>query len=467
MLLRRCSATIAVVAALACVVGLVGETSAAPPDRSAPAVTVRAAVGVPPVNAPFSPGSVFNYPNRSKAESVAIRKRVLNTIKSTWGGARGGYGAALPTNGTIRIATWTFNDWAIARALYRAHRRGVSVQVVAAAGPNRRHRPWKWLRQRLRGALHRAGHPETMERWSFARHCRGSCRGRGGTAHSKYFLFTNVGAAHVPTVTVQSSTNLTRMGFQGQWNQATTTWNRGVHAAFMTIFRETRLDRPVASTYRRYVNGGIQSIFFPRPRATPSTDPIMQALSHVRCAGASSGGDARRRTQIRIIQYAIYNTRGAWIAKRLRALWNAGCNVKIIYSVSSRAVLSILRSSAGRGPVPMRQSVIRNGADDIVKYNHSKWMTITGNWRSSTGAWVVLPGAANWADLAFSSDEQMQQINSYRYTRAYLAAFHKTWRQRTSRKPRFGRVLAAARYVPGVSGEPVFGKGIYKHLPED
>ena len=152
----------------------------------------------------------------------------------------------LPINGRIRIATWTFDDWAIARSLYWAHKRGVSVQVLAAKGPNKRHQPWRWLRKRLPHTRYLPGYPETASRWSFARHCNGSCRGSGGTPHSKYFLFTNVGASHVRTITMQTSMNLTEMGFQGQWNHATTTWRRGVPGV-RRIFAESRRDRRSAS----------------------------------------------------------------------------------------------------------------------------------------------------------------------------------------------------------------------------
>jgi phosphatidylserine/phosphatidylglycerophosphate/cardiolipin synthase-like enzyme len=421
------------------------------------------------------PGSVFSFPNRGKKQQVAIRKRVLNTIKSTWGGRRYSSGAARPSNGRIRIATWTFDDWAIARALYWAHKRGVSVQVLAAKRPNQKHRPWRWLRKRLPHTQYKRGHPETANRWSFARTCRGSCRGRGGTAHSKYFLFSNVGTSHVRTITVQSSMNLTRMGYKGQWNHATTTWRRGVHKAFRHIFAESRRDRPVSKTYRRFGNGKVQSSFFPRPGTTANYDPVMRALrNNVQCTGAAAGGDRRHRTQIRIIQYALYNTRGVWIAKRLKRLWNAGCNVKVIYGVTSRPVLAILRSRAGRGRVPMKQSVIRNAYGEIVKYNHSKWMTITGRWGRSRRAHMVFSGSSNWGNLAFSSDEQMQQISSYGHTRQHLAAFTKTWRQRSSRRPGAGRVYSFGRMLPGavltpeqIPEEPVFGEGIYKYLPED
>ena len=143
--------------------------------------------------------------------------------------------------------------------------------------------------------------------------------------------------------------------------------------------------------------------------------------------------------------------------------------------MTSRPVLGILRSRAGRGPVPMRQSVVRNAYGEIVKYNHNKWMTITGHWGRSTRRLVVFPGSSNWGNLAFSSDEQMQQIISYKHTRQHLAAFAKTWKQRTSRKPSAGRVYSFGRMLPGaaetafeeIPEEPVFGEGIYKYLPED
>ena len=54
--------------------------------------------------------------------------------RSTAPGAAGVPASARPcrSNGTIRIATWSFDDWDVAHALVAARKRGVSVQVVAA-----------------------------------------------------------------------------------------------------------------------------------------------------------------------------------------------------------------------------------------------------------------------------------------------------------------------------------------------
>ena len=107
-----------------------------------------AAVGRPPGAYSPASGSYFSYPNRSASMKRAIRSRLLAAIRSTWGGPRDG-SVAWAGNGTIRITTWSFNDWQIARALVGAHRRGVSVQVIAARRANREHRAWRWLRHRL------------------------------------------------------------------------------------------------------------------------------------------------------------------------------------------------------------------------------------------------------------------------------------------------------------------------------
>jgi hypothetical protein len=355
-----------------------------------------------------------------------------------------------------------------------ARNRGVSVQVVAAAEANIESKPWQWLRKRLGANLYRPGHPITREMYSFARQCRGACRGVGGTPHSKFFLFDNVGLRHARNVVVQTSMNLTRMAYVGQWNQAQVLRSPRVYADFMRIFRQQRLGRPVTRPYHVYSTGNVVNFFFPKPGTTAATDPVIQILDRVSCTGATAGGSSTGRTRIRIIQYAMYDTRGLWIARKLRSLWSRGCDVGIIYSLITRPVLSILRSGAGRGPVPMRQSVIKNAAGEIVKYNHSKWMTVTGHWGTSRSAYLTFTGSSNWANLAFRSDEQMQRLSGRAQALRYQAMFGKTWKQRSSTRPSFGRVLPGGRGlttsldatdVP--ESMPRFGEGALKYMDQD
>ena len=158
-----------------------------------------------------------------------------------------------------------------------------------------------------------------------------------------------------------------------------------------------------------------------------------------------------------------------WIAKKLRNLWNRGCDIKMIYAVSSRPVISILRNGSGRGRIPLRQSVITNKKREIVKYNHSKWMTITGRYGTSTGAWMTMSGSANWSIFAFTGDEQVQTINSRNQALRHINAFNITWSQKSSHAPGYGIKGSEARMTEAqrialIPAEPTWGRGIYKYL---
>jgi hypothetical protein len=271
-----------------------------------------------------------------------------------------------------------------------------------------------------------------------------------------------VGKTHRGNLVVQTSMNLTRFAYRGQWNQATVWDNAGVYNSFSDIFERVRSKQQ--GGIRSYTNGGVTSVFW--PRGSLSNDVILRALNNTRCKGATAGG-VNGRTRVRMINYAIYQKRGTAIAKRLRAMWNSGCNIRIIYSVSSRPVLSILRSKSGRGPIPMRQSVIKNRRGEIVQYNHSKWLAISGVYAGkSRGTYTVLPGSANLADLSYTSDEQTQHIFSSAWTRPYFSNFDSTWKQKTSRAPSVGRLGAAAnaRVLSSMPEQPTWGQGEYKYL---
>lgn len=439
----------------------------APAVSAAVAPAAKRVVGQPPIAYAPPSGSFFGYPNRGKAAKVAIRNRVLRSIKGTWGGPRTSIGTPMPTNGKIRIVTWSFEDMAIAKALVAARARGVSVQVVAAKGRNKDSREWKYLVKRLGSKLARKGYPASRDTVSFARACAGSCRGRGGTPHAKYFLFDKVGRTQQRYVTFQTSMNLTKFGYTGQWNQGMVIKSKSVYEDFLTVFKQARLNSPQQQPYRaRAISSATADYFFPRYNPAPALDPIIQNLNEVRCTGARYGG-TNGRTKIRIVQYAMYGDRGVWLAKKLRSLWNAGCDVRMIYSLVTRPVLQIMRNKSGRGAIPMRQSVTKNSLGEINKYNHSKWMTITGNWKGLSSAWVVLNGSANWSLAAFAGDEQMQRVRGVSWTRPYLVTFKRTWKQKTSKKPPAARYSASGRAlpIPGVpENEPAWGTGVYKNL---
>jgi len=136
-------------------------------------------------------------------------------------------------------------------------------------------------------------------------------------------------------VVIQTSMNLTRMAYQGQWNQAQVMRSAAVYEDYLRVFKQARQGGRVTTPYHTAALGNVVNYFFPRPRATADEDPVMQALSGVRCTGSRARGTKKGRTKIRVVQYAMHGTRGVWIAKRLRKLSNAGCNIAIIYAVTN------------------------------------------------------------------------------------------------------------------------------------
>ena len=110
--------------------------------------------------------------------------------------------------------------------------------------------------------------------------------------------------------------------------------------------------------------------------------------------------------------------------------------------------------------------MIKNRRGEIVKYNHSKWLAISGYYNGSRGAWMEHSGSANWSDLAYTSDEQMQEVTGYSWVRSYMANFDKTWAQTSSRTPSLGRVYVAGRSMLATPEQPTFGSGIYRYLSE-
>jgi len=365
------------------------------------------------------------------------------------------------------MATWSFNDWAVRDALVAAAKRGVTVRIIAAQSINQEahYKPWLSLRQAINHTMKGRGWSQVDKAHNIAAQCKGACRGSGGTPHSKYFLFNNVGSNHQQGIVVQTSMNLTQFAYKGQWNQATVWKNVDIYNHFMTIFAQSMYNKSRGSAaYVRAPVGGVVDIFY--PGGNLKRDPVLDALKQVHCTGAGTAG-VSGRTRIRIINYAIYDTRGVAIAKKLRSLWGAGCNVRIIYSLATRGVMSILRNRSGRGPIPMKQSVIKNKKGDIVKYNHSKYMAISGNYGSNKNNWAVLSGSANWSNFSWHCDEQMQLFFSYAKTRSYFTNFDRTWNQGSSKAPRAGRTAGGGGELGVVSGStPPFGHGIYKHMLE-
>jgi hypothetical protein len=398
-------------------------------------------------------GAKFNHWNIKRMQNT-IRKHMLRTINST------------PRGATIRWMVFSFGDWKIEKALVRAHKRGVSVQVLGNYKNRETWAPWRKLQASLGTAKSKAG--RNPERISWARQCKHSCRGWGGNLHVKLYLFSQVGT--VQNVTMYGSWNPTWVANQRQWNHLDTRWDAATYQQYLTIFHQAKKDKPYG--YAHWSSGGMEHMVFPRPSTKASTDPLNNELAKISCVTPPDGNGATHRTIIRVGMYVFGGSRGTWMAKRLRSLWNQGCDVAIVYGFVSDRALSILYSKSGHGRIPMKQAMkVENGKP--YRYLHDKYVAMRGMY---DGSYVnaVWSGSTNFSNLGFRADDLTVRTISPMpiapsVVQAYFDDFSVTWRGPNVRRPHGGGGAAPEQRgtLPSQKLRAPLGQGYYSELDED
>jgi phosphatidylserine/phosphatidylglycerophosphate/cardiolipin synthase-like enzyme len=357
-------------------------------------------------------GVKFNYP-LSKTQSHTIVRHIRLTIRSAPKGSR------------ISIISWNYKSRNFEDALLAAHRRGVTVRLLMSnamavqQGPNG---PFVRLRRGL--MQHQKKRPPSRRSW--ARTCKASCRGGNGIAHVKSYLFSQSGRAK--NVVIVSSANLTEVSARNQWNDAfTMVNNKGLYDKYVDIFKEATLDKRAHPPFQTYkVDDTMSTWFLPYLGGKAVGDPVVRALAPIRCKGATGRSGIDGRTAIRIGQTAILDDRGLAIARRLKELYNNGCNIRIAYAVVGPNIKDILRSGSGRGPVPMRHIVQDfDGDGNYDRYIHMKTMTVSGVYGRKTSAHVIYNGTQNWTQVSLVSDEAGYLFQDPAIERQYAAAINR------------------------------------------
>lgn len=368
---------------------------------SAPATTAPAAavVAVEAKPKPFrvTPGITFNSPLGSRA----TKRNILNKQLAAINHARPG--------STIKIMTWNFMSEEGRLALMRAQRRGVVVRLLMDASNVDADTPNPAFRKLKRGLAAGNANRRAVRR-SYAKTCKASCRGRYGAAHAKFFLFSKTGASR--HVFMHGSANLTTAAAINQWNEVYTFVDApGMYGFAERVFDEMWRDKPAKHPYESFGRGRFKMMFSPYAGPNFSSDPVQDALDRVRCRGAVRAGNSRGRTIVRSAPDVIRGKRGMTAARQLKALWDRGCDVRVVYTVMGVDVRRVLKSGSGRGPVPMRHLVQDfDGDGDFDNYFHIKVLTINGVLGNDRTTHLSFNGSSNTSDLATRSDENIGTI---------------------------------------------------------
>ena len=354
-------------------------------------------------------GPAFNNPYGKKREVRRLISQVNRTIDS------------VPSGGRIRIASWNVRSGNVVSALIRAHNRKVSVQVVMDRSNWNPNNP-NVDAARLAKALKVGNKKRSASRKSFVRRCIGSCRGKHGIAHTKFFLFNKVKvkkknrkkAKTVPWVVMYGSYNATELGATIQWNDLYTTKRQEArYKSFLGVFNQMAKDKRLKNPVQTYDDGVTATGFYPYYGRGASGDPVMDIFNQVSCKGANTPNG---RTRIRIAQTAMYGDRGLRLARKIAQLRKQGCNIRLVYAMFGNEVLRIMRSAK----VPLTHLAYDNNDDGIYdRYVHMKSMAISGNFAGDPGARITWNGSANWTSVALASDEVLGMVRKKWVTNRY------------------------------------------------
>ncbi|WP_181690226.1 phospholipase D-like domain-containing protein [Streptomyces sp. NBRC 110611] len=386
--------------------------------------------------------AVFNNPNGSRAEQLAIVNRQVDLISGAPAGSR------------IRMAMFYATHAPVVDALAAAHRRGVRVQAVfdnkaVDSAPYRK----------LAGAL---GTDASATSWVMNcgkdRGCIGT-REMGGIHaihQNKFLLFSETRGTC--NVVVQSSANLNdgRDGTKGWNNALVLTGNDGIYRAYDAYFDDLAARKANSDYYtsgRPPVGSGRAKIhFYPRaerpgtnPYRDPSQDTVATVLGNVRCTGNSSAGTpGDHRTRIRVSMTAISRP---YLAQRLAQLDAQGCEVEVAqtYDPSSKlereSLENLLRPASGRyGGVRVGYYCKPTSSTWI----HDKYLLVEGNYYNRPDRRVVWTGSHNWTGNSLrQSDETVLQLEDSAVYDAYARNFALT-HAATTHHPANGDALTCA-----------------------
>ncbi len=371
-----------------------------------------------------TPGVKFNVP-RAGAKQYIIERQVLGAIDH-----------AVPGS-FIRMSMFSFDRQPVADALIRARNRGVHVEVLT----NGHELPS--AQARLKAAF---GTNRTKR--TFFYQCAASCRGQGDILHSKFVLFSQTGST-INTVMLGSA-NMKLNGTDNQWNDWVTINRAGnLYTVLAGVFKEMAADRwanPMRISKKFGSHYQLDVMPFPREEAatpetewTPARDPIIRLLAPVQCKGAATYNG---RTVIRVDVQAWDGDRGAVLARRFKALYDAGCDVKLLAGLIPKGIKAILYAPTGRGRVPLRSTAYdtaaaEGGIDEKYDlYSHKKVTLIHGHYGSYTGQRIVVNGSSNFQDGGQYGDEIFfRQTALPKMYESYIENFRWMWNEKSHSMP--------------------------------
>ena len=387
---------------VACAIALVGSLLAVPTAAPAEAAAHK----------PWRPttGGFFNDPWGTTDQKFHIERQIVGAIQHAKKGSH------------IRIAVYSFDRTNVAQALIDAHKRGVRVQVL-----HNDHQVTKAMMM-LKHALGTNRHKKS---WDYT--CKTGCRSNQGVLHDKIYLFGHTGSAR--DVVMTGSANLTRNATVHQFNDLLVKNNvPELYDQLTKLFDQLKKDKLAKPLYWHKDLGDFRLWVLPHPHTTSKNDPIMKVLDGVRCHGATGGTGINGRTKIRVSMHAWNDDRGIYIARKLRHLYAAGCNVKVMWALAGSGMKKVIGMKTKRGEIRRHANGYDMDCDELHEvdmYSHQKYMTISGHYGDDTSKSLVFTGSSNWSHSGVVGDELILRAKGDRLVKQWNRNFEHIWTKRS------------------------------------
>jgi len=355
-------------------------------------------------------GATFNIPRSTPDKEFRVERTITSAINHAHKGS------------LIRISLFSFDRKPVAQALINAHKRGVQVQILLND-------------HQVTGAQKMLHAALGKDRWrkNFSYECSHGCRSTGENNHIKFFLFSHTGKAR--NVVMTGSVNFTTNAVKNQYNDVFVKNNAPkLFTAFNTLFDQMRKDKPAhPAWFVRKVDSKFVLEATPYPNFGPKNDPIISILNPVHCRGANDGtGNAYHHTVIRVSMHAWSDRRGTYIAQKLRNLYAAGCDVKVMYGKGGASVRQALGVRTKRGYVPAHTNGYDTNDDgEVDLYTHQKELIISGNYGKDRSTSLVVTGSSNYQDAGLRGDDEIFQIRSFGVLGQYMRNWKFIWDNRS------------------------------------
>lgn len=357
-------------------------------------------------------GPTFNNPVKPK-DRFPIQTKLVQAINHT------------PKGAIIRISIYSWDRREVAKALIAAKRRGVTVQVLMNNHQTTR------AQRMLYAALGR--NPKNK---NFAYECKAGCRSAPEYLHTKFYLFSQTGAAH--NVVFIGSANFTLNAVRHQWNDIFAIREHPLlFNQFVALFDDMRHDyRTNQPPYEfcdaekhldcNFRTDPFFAWVFPR-KVSSSHDPVIALLDEIGCHYTGTDGKTKATT-VRLQMHTMRFERGIYIARKIHTLWENGCDVKVLYGISTSKVNQAFGRPTGRGKMPLRSSGFDFNDDlEVDRYTHQKTLTVDGKFAGVNHAFISLTGSSNWSGRGNSGDEIMFLMRGQDWVRRYQANWNLIW----------------------------------------